>query len=81
MITSALQIVIALLLGLPLGPAAIAFVKQGGPQWRDTLRQNEKDMESRTSLPGEAKALCGAVAYRRRDVGFAVADLLRKGAI
>jgi hypothetical protein len=29
-ITSALEIVIALLLGLPLGPAAIAFVKQGG---------------------------------------------------
>src|SRR5580658_7183382 len=38
-ITSALEIVIALLLGLPLGPAAIAFVKQGGPQWRDTELQ------------------------------------------
>ncbi|MET4359367.1 transposase, partial [Bradyrhizobium sp. RT9b] len=32
-----LEIVIALLLGLPLGPAAIPFVKQGGLQWRDTL--------------------------------------------
>ncbi|UGY27722.1 site-specific integrase [Bradyrhizobium septentrionale] len=36
MITSAREIVIALLLGLPLGPAALASVKQGGPQWRDT---------------------------------------------
>src|SRR5438045_3055065 len=36
-ITSALEIVIALLLGLPLGPAALASVKQGGPQRRDTL--------------------------------------------
>ncbi|MGY4478656.1 hypothetical protein ACVILL_006070 [Bradyrhizobium sp. USDA 3364] len=36
-ITSAREIVIALLLGLPLGPAALASVKQGGPQWRDTL--------------------------------------------
>src|SRR5215212_5774194 len=36
-ITSALEIVIALLLGLPLGPAAFASVKQGGPQRRNTL--------------------------------------------
>src|ERR1700752_3811517 len=35
-ITSAREIVIALLLGLPLGPAALASVKQGRPQWRDT---------------------------------------------
>ncbi|MDH2357832.1 hypothetical protein QCM80_46230, partial [Bradyrhizobium sp. SSUT112] len=35
-ITSALEIVIALLLGLPLGPAAFASVKQGGPQRRNT---------------------------------------------
>jgi hypothetical protein len=37
-ITSAREIVIALLLGLPLGPAALASVKQGGPQWRDTVK-------------------------------------------
>src|SRR5215208_1850376 len=37
-ITSALEIVIALLLGLPLGPAAFASVKQGGPQRRNTKR-------------------------------------------
>src|SRR3954465_10228003 len=36
-ITSALELVIALLLGLPLGPAAFASVKQGGPQRRNTL--------------------------------------------
>jgi hypothetical protein len=36
-ITSALEIVIALLLGLPLGPAAFASVKQGGPQRRNTF--------------------------------------------
>ncbi len=35
-ITSACEIVIALLLGLPLGPAALAAVKQGGRQRRDT---------------------------------------------
>src|SRR3954468_23864011 len=37
-ITSAPEIVIALLLGLPLGPAAFASVKQGGPQRRNTLK-------------------------------------------
>src|SRR4051795_3909604 len=36
-ITSTREIVIALLLGLPLGPAAIASVKQGGLQWKHTL--------------------------------------------
>src|SRR3954470_24857600 len=36
-ITSALELVIALLLGLPLGPAAFASVKQGGPQRRNTF--------------------------------------------
>src|SRR5215217_6956216 len=36
-ITSALEIVIALLLGLPLGPAAFASVKQGGPRRRNTM--------------------------------------------
>jgi hypothetical protein len=36
-ITSACEIVIALLLGLPLGPAALAAVKQGGRQRRDTV--------------------------------------------
>ena len=36
--TSAREIVIALLLGLPLGPAALASIKQDGPQRRDTLR-------------------------------------------
>src|SRR6266403_115008 len=36
-ITSAREIVIALLLGLPLGPAALASVKQGGPQRRNTI--------------------------------------------
>src|SRR3954468_15400880 len=36
-ITSTREIVIALLLGLPLGPAAIASVKQGGLQWRHTI--------------------------------------------
>src|SRR5271168_1418993 len=35
-ITSAREIVIALLLGLPLGPAALASVNQGGPQRRNT---------------------------------------------
>ncbi|WP_206733225.1 hypothetical protein, partial [Bradyrhizobium guangzhouense] len=35
-ITSALEIVIALLLGLPLGPAAFASVKQGGLPRRRT---------------------------------------------
>src|SRR5215211_3376866 len=38
-ITSALEIIIALLLGLPLGPAAFASVKQGGPQRRNTVAQ------------------------------------------
>ncbi|MBB4375061.1 transposase-like protein, partial [Bradyrhizobium sp. cir1] len=37
----ALEIVIALLLGLPLGPAAIAFVRQGGLWRRDTIEQTE----------------------------------------
>src|SRR5260370_42677106 len=43
-ITSALEIVIALLLGLPLGPAAFASVKQGGPQRRNTLHRIERLM-------------------------------------
>src|SRR6185437_40814 len=37
-ITSAREIVIALLLGLPLGPAALASVNQGGPHRRNTVR-------------------------------------------
>src|SRR5215203_4334551 len=41
-ITSALEIVIALLLGLPLGPAAFASVKQGGPQRRNTRQPTPK---------------------------------------
>jgi hypothetical protein len=36
-ITSAREIVIALLLGLPLGPAALASLKQDGPWRRDTV--------------------------------------------
>jgi putative MFS transporter len=32
---------IALLLGLPLGPAAISFVKQGGLQWGDTMHERK----------------------------------------
>src|SRR6478752_3884513 len=42
-ITSALEIVIALLLGLPLGPAAFASVKQGGPQCRNTPNRRKRD--------------------------------------
>ncbi|MGY4297848.1 hypothetical protein ACVWXN_005943 [Bradyrhizobium sp. i1.4.4] len=43
-ITSALEIVIALLLGLLLGPAAFASVKQGGPQRRNTALQYVTDI-------------------------------------
>jgi hypothetical protein len=40
-ITSAREIVIALLLGLPLGPAALASLKQDGLWRRDTLRRGK----------------------------------------
>lgn len=46
-ITSALEIVIALLLGLPLGPAAFASVKQGGPQRRNTVVETRRHDERR----------------------------------
>src|SRR5437764_5587526 len=53
-ITSALEIVIALLLGLPLGPAAFASVKQGGPQRRNTFDdagENTRPIEGRLAAP------------------------------
>src|SRR5215213_10966975 len=51
-ITSALEIVIALLLGLPLGPAAFASVKQGGPQRRNTGLVKNVDDFRRHALGG-----------------------------
>src|SRR6516164_2763106 len=54
-ITSARETVIALLLGLPLGPAAFASVKQGGPQRRNTIRQPDHRNRA-VSLPPTARA-------------------------
>src|SRR3979409_2622636 len=49
-ITSACEIVIPLLLGLPLGPAALAAVKQGGRQRRDTRHVYSKVAASALTL-------------------------------
>src|SRR4029453_11591513 len=48
-ITSAREIVIALLLGLPLGPAALASLKQDGLWRRDTeeLRQPDQKLSKK----------------------------------
>src|ERR1700752_5359812 len=46
-ITSAREIVIALLLGLTLGPAALASVNQGGPRRRNTLDHDRHDHRRR----------------------------------
>ncbi|MET4359095.1 threonine dehydratase, partial [Bradyrhizobium sp. RT9b] len=62
-----LEIVIALLLGLPLGPAAIPFVKQGGLQWRDTIGVSSIHLKvegHRLSL-GSFNALGGSYAVIR----------------
>src|SRR3954466_2251678 len=50
-ITSALEIVIALLLGLPLGLAAFASVKQGGPQRRNTVQITQNIPDKFPDLP------------------------------
>src|SRR4051795_6819573 len=57
-ITSTREIVIALLLGLPLGPAEIASVKQGGLQWRhtDKLHIGEVLLGSSRSHPGNRRS-------------------------
>src|SRR5216683_4262467 len=59
-ITSAREIVIALLLGLPLGPAALASVKQGGPQRRNTV----------PLLRGHHLLRCAEISDRALDLGM-----------
>src|SRR6186713_1206437 len=47
--TSAREIVIALLLGLPLGPAALASLKQDGLRRRDTIQTVKRLSDPRWS--------------------------------
>jgi Transposase DDE domain group 1 len=59
-ITSALEIVIALLLGLPLGPAAFASVKQGGPQRRNTAEWTQGEANPRFVVTSLRRVEAGA---------------------
>src|SRR5215203_5768719 len=70
-ITSALEIVIALLLGLPLGPAAFASVKQGGPQRRSTRRTRFSQLLGRPLLRTEL--------HLDRDAVTPIGDMMASG--